>query len=189
VRLQRKDLCPVASQFACVFSVHRFSCLCVGLYYRKTLPAPMISRCDYSVWGILKKCIGMVRMSPTLLCPQNHPLYRRTNRNHNKATNWMTFCFTHILQRSSYKRFRVNVINKLLSINDSIHLFCVYTGAVQDNDAHRVQRAPEFPPENVRVHGTHSPHPQSLHPVRLHRPHAGKENRWDTLTPSPQQGL
>uniref|UniRef100_A0A8K9XVF4 Oxysterol-binding protein n=1 Tax=Oncorhynchus mykiss TaxID=8022 RepID=A0A8K9XVF4_ONCMY len=31
--------------------------------------------------------------------------------------------FTHIVQRSSYKRFRVNVINKLLSINDSIHLF------------------------------------------------------------------
>ncbi|KAK6308255.1 hypothetical protein J4Q44_G00215260 [Coregonus suidteri] len=38
-------------------------------------------------------------------------------------------------------------------------------GAVQNNDAHHVQRAPEFPPENVRVHGTHSPHPQSLHPV------------------------
>lgn len=62
-------------------------------------------------------------MSATLLCPQHHPLYRRTNRNHNKATNWMTFCFSHILQRSSYKRFRVNVINKLLSINDTINLF------------------------------------------------------------------
>ncbi|CAB1329912.1 unnamed protein product, partial [Coregonus sp. 'balchen'] len=40
----------------------------------------MMSRCDYSVWGILKKCIGM---------------------------------------RSSYKRFRLHVLNKLISMNRS----------------------------------------------------------------------
>lgn len=41
------------------------------------------------------------------------------------------------------------------------------TGAVQNCDASCVQRTTELSAENVRVHGTHSPHPQSLQFVRL----------------------
>lgn len=51
------------------------------------------------------------------------------------------------------------------------------TGAVQNCDASRVQRAAQLSAENVRVHGTHSPHPQSLQLVWLDWPHAGLYKR------------
>uniref|UniRef100_A0A4W5KW43 Oxysterol binding protein like 2 n=1 Tax=Hucho hucho TaxID=62062 RepID=A0A4W5KW43_9TELE len=45
-------------------------CVC----YRKTLPAPMISRRDYSVLGIVKKCIGMELSKITMPIMFNKPL-------------------------------------------------------------------------------------------------------------------
>lgn len=33
----------------------------VSLPIRSCLPAPMFSRNDFSIWSILKKCIGLVR--------------------------------------------------------------------------------------------------------------------------------
>jgi len=49
-------------------------------------------------------------------------------------------------------------------------------GTVEDRDAGGVQRATELPAEDLRVHGAHTPHPQGLQPVGLHRPHAGEHN-------------
>uniref|UniRef100_W5KYD9 Oxysterol-binding protein n=1 Tax=Astyanax mexicanus TaxID=7994 RepID=W5KYD9_ASTMX len=44
------------------------------LFYRTTLPAPMFSRNDFSIWGFLKKCIGMELSKITMPIVFNEPL-------------------------------------------------------------------------------------------------------------------
>uniref|UniRef100_A0A8C2E2T1 Oxysterol-binding protein n=2 Tax=Cyprinus carpio TaxID=7962 RepID=A0A8C2E2T1_CYPCA len=48
-----------------------YVCVCV---FRTTLPAPMFSRNDFSVWGFLKKCIGMELSKITMPIVFNEPL-------------------------------------------------------------------------------------------------------------------
>uniref|UniRef100_A0A8C8H3E5 Oxysterol-binding protein n=1 Tax=Oncorhynchus tshawytscha TaxID=74940 RepID=A0A8C8H3E5_ONCTS len=85
----------------CILHVYSVSiCLCVGVYYRKTLPAPMISRCDYSVWGILKKCIGMELSKITMPIVFNEPLS--------------------FLQRMSEYMEHTHLIHKACTLSDSI---------------------------------------------------------------------
>ncbi|CAB1336528.1 unnamed protein product [Coregonus sp. 'balchen'] len=67
---------------------------------RKTLPAPMISRCDYSVWGILKKCIGMELSKITMPIVFNEPLS--------------------FLQRMSEYMEHTYLIHKACTLSDSI---------------------------------------------------------------------
>ncbi|XP_021422876.1 oxysterol-binding protein-related protein 2 isoform X1 [Oncorhynchus mykiss] len=67
---------------------------------RKTLPAPMISRCDYSVWGILKKCIGMELSKITMPIVLNEPLS--------------------FLQRMSEYMEHTHLIHKACTLSDSI---------------------------------------------------------------------
>lgn len=56
-----------------------------------------------------------------------------------------------------------------------IWMFWVYSlaGIVQNSDAGCIQWAVELSPENLGVHGTHSPHPQGLQLVWLNRSYAG----------------
>lgn len=37
---------------------------------RTSLPAPMFTRSDFSVWSILKKCIGLVSSEGLILGPE-----------------------------------------------------------------------------------------------------------------------
>uniref|UniRef100_A0A4W5NNB7 Oxysterol-binding protein n=1 Tax=Hucho hucho TaxID=62062 RepID=A0A4W5NNB7_9TELE len=68
--------------------------------HEKTLPAPMISRCDYSVWGILKKCIGMELSKITMPIVFNEPLS--------------------FLQRMSEYMEHTHLIHKACTLSDSI---------------------------------------------------------------------
>uniref|UniRef100_A0A4W5KR63 Oxysterol binding protein like 2 n=1 Tax=Hucho hucho TaxID=62062 RepID=A0A4W5KR63_9TELE len=54
--------------------LHVYSVFILCVCYRKTLPAPMISRRDYSVLGIVKKCIGMELSKITMPIMFNKPL-------------------------------------------------------------------------------------------------------------------
>lgn len=56
LQIVRKSKCKKKKKRV-VFPLHM--CLFVVLC-RTTLPAPMFSRHDFSIWGFLKKCIGMV---------------------------------------------------------------------------------------------------------------------------------
>ncbi|XP_019906910.1 oxysterol-binding protein-related protein 2-like isoform X2 [Esox lucius] len=67
---------------------------------RKTLPAPMISRSDYSVWGILKKCVGMDLSKITMPIVFNEPLS--------------------FLQRMSEYMQHTHLIHKACTLSDSI---------------------------------------------------------------------
>uniref|UniRef100_A0A6Q2YRI9 Oxysterol-binding protein n=1 Tax=Esox lucius TaxID=8010 RepID=A0A6Q2YRI9_ESOLU len=66
----------------------------------KTLPAPMISRSDYSVWGILKKCVGMDLSKITMPIVFNEPLS--------------------FLQRMSEYMQHTHLIHKACTLSDSI---------------------------------------------------------------------
>ncbi|KAJ8016828.1 hypothetical protein DPEC_G00011410 [Dallia pectoralis] len=67
---------------------------------RKTLPVPMISRSDYSVWGILKKCVGMDLTKITMPIVFNEPLS--------------------FLQRMSEYMQHTHLIHKACTLSDSI---------------------------------------------------------------------
>lgn len=67
---------------------------------RKTLPAEMISRNDYSVWSILKKCIGMELSKIAMPVVFNEPLS--------------------FLQRMSEYMEHTHLIHKACSLPDSI---------------------------------------------------------------------
>uniref|UniRef100_A0A3Q1GCV8 Oxysterol-binding protein n=1 Tax=Acanthochromis polyacanthus TaxID=80966 RepID=A0A3Q1GCV8_9TELE len=49
-------------------------CLCVCVVFRTSLPAPMFSRNDFSIWSILRNCIGMELSKITMPVIFNEPL-------------------------------------------------------------------------------------------------------------------
>uniref|UniRef100_A0A8C8M0Z5 Oxysterol-binding protein n=1 Tax=Oncorhynchus tshawytscha TaxID=74940 RepID=A0A8C8M0Z5_ONCTS len=97
-----EDSCEVNFEDAQVYdSKHSSNASCKGkTYVLKTLPAPMISRCDYSVWGILKKCIGMELSKITMPIVFNEPLS--------------------FLQRMSEYMEHTHLIHKACTLSDSI---------------------------------------------------------------------
>uniref|UniRef100_A0A674C960 Oxysterol-binding protein n=1 Tax=Salmo trutta TaxID=8032 RepID=A0A674C960_SALTR len=68
--------------------------------HRTTLPAPMFSRNNFSVWGILKKCIGLELSKITMPIVFNEPLS--------------------FLQRITEYMEHTDLINKACSLSDSI---------------------------------------------------------------------
>uniref|UniRef100_A0A6Q2XLP8 Oxysterol-binding protein n=1 Tax=Esox lucius TaxID=8010 RepID=A0A6Q2XLP8_ESOLU len=55
----------------CTFTLFSVSCI---TYIRTSLPAPMFSRNDFSIWSILRKCIGMELSKITMPVIFNEPL-------------------------------------------------------------------------------------------------------------------
>lgn len=41
-----------------------------SFFHRTSLPAPMFTRSDFSVWSILKKCIGLVSSEGLISGPE-----------------------------------------------------------------------------------------------------------------------
>ncbi|KAG7323610.1 hypothetical protein KOW79_013312 [Hemibagrus wyckioides] len=77
--LESDDSCEVSFKDAPGFESKRASNGCVrsenGVWkQRTTLPAPMFSRHDFSIWGFLKKCIGMELSKITMPVVFNEPL-------------------------------------------------------------------------------------------------------------------
>uniref|UniRef100_A0A8C8H9A3 Oxysterol-binding protein n=1 Tax=Oncorhynchus tshawytscha TaxID=74940 RepID=A0A8C8H9A3_ONCTS len=56
----------------CTFTF--YVCVCDVPHYRTSLPAPMFSRNDLSIWSILRKCIGMELSKITMPVIFNEPL-------------------------------------------------------------------------------------------------------------------
>nr|XP_009295276.1 oxysterol-binding protein-related protein 2 isoform X2 [Danio rerio] len=77
--LESDDSCEVSFKDACVYANKQTANGKVpsenGVWERRTtLPAPMFSRNDFSVWGFLKKCIGMELSKITMPIVFNEPL-------------------------------------------------------------------------------------------------------------------
>uniref|UniRef100_A0A8C2EM54 Oxysterol-binding protein n=1 Tax=Cyprinus carpio TaxID=7962 RepID=A0A8C2EM54_CYPCA len=77
--LESDDSCEVSFKDACVYESKQTVNGKVpsenGVWERRTtLPAPMFSRNDFSVWGFLKKCIGMELSKITMPIVFNEPL-------------------------------------------------------------------------------------------------------------------
>ncbi|XP_075954902.1 oxysterol-binding protein-related protein 2-like isoform X1 [Anarhichas minor] len=98
--LESDDSCEVSFKDALVFDSKRAKPENGVWERRKTLPAEMISRNDFSVWSILKKCIGMELSKIAMPVVFNEPLS--------------------FLQRISEYMEHAHLIHKVCSLSDSI---------------------------------------------------------------------
>uniref|UniRef100_A0A6Q2YMJ1 Oxysterol-binding protein n=1 Tax=Esox lucius TaxID=8010 RepID=A0A6Q2YMJ1_ESOLU len=69
-----KCLCAFRNPLPGVLNLYYNFFVCLFLYHRTSLPAPMFSRNDVSIWSILKKCIGMELSKIAMPVIFNEPL-------------------------------------------------------------------------------------------------------------------
>lgn len=99
--LESDDSCEVSFKDALVFDNKQATTQENGVWQRrKTLPAEMISRNDFSVWSILKKCIGMELSKVAMPVELNEPLS--------------------FLQRMSEYMEHAHLIHKACGLSDSL---------------------------------------------------------------------
>ncbi|POI32973.1 hypothetical protein CIB84_003275 [Bambusicola thoracicus] len=129
-KMELRDTGAYSDRYIAVFSFVCFS------NYRTSLPAPMFSRSDFSVWSILKKCIGLTFMS-TLDLPAQCLVNATDESELSKIT--MPIVFNEplsFLQRITEYMEHIYLINKACSHADplermqaspSYQLLCVLT--------------------------------------------------------------
>lgn len=83
--------------FVCVLSSTNLYICCL---FRTSLPAPMFSRNDFSIWSILRNCIGMVRITHLMMTGRQVMSSHQGLESTGIQIPLTWWCFTHLAWRN-----------------------------------------------------------------------------------------